>query len=215
MTDSTRKATRQIRVREKSGKCDDYRAGSVDVRVGRRRLNWCNELIDWRCLRDRHRYTLETRLHVRWLSAQRRLRVTVNRREPCPRHPTPPIFLSGEEKRQVRRTVNVPNIFRSSRRLSLFTLLFRSFSIISLRRIALSSEFAARTHCRLNSLSCNIFLSLVIFCMPRKQTALILCDYPLLRECRTSLTRWNAISLANLYSVEIINIPLIIKEAND
>lgn len=45
---------------------------SVDVRVGRRRLNWCNELIDWRCLRDRHRYTLETRLHVRWLSAQRR-----------------------------------------------------------------------------------------------------------------------------------------------
>lgn len=35
-------------------------------------MNRCNELIDWRCLRDRHRYTPQTRLHVRWLSAQRR-----------------------------------------------------------------------------------------------------------------------------------------------
>jgi len=41
---------------------------SDDIGVERRRLNRCNELIDWRCLRDCHRYTPETRLHVRWLS---------------------------------------------------------------------------------------------------------------------------------------------------
>jgi len=55
---------------------------SDDIRVERRRLNRCNELIDWRCLRDCHRYMPETRLHVRWLSVQRRPRVTVNRRPP-------------------------------------------------------------------------------------------------------------------------------------
>lgn len=127
---------------------------SVDVRVGRRRLNWCNELIDWRCLRDRHRYTPETRLHVRWLSAQRRFAsLSIASRV---RHPATSLALQ-QEKRQVHRTVNVPNIFHSSYRLSLFTLLFRSFSIISLHRISRSSKFAGRTqNCRLNLLSCNI-----------------------------------------------------------
>jgi hypothetical protein len=104
---------------------------SDDIRVERRRLNRCNELIDWRCLRDCHRYMPETRLHVRWLSVQRRPRVTVNRRPP-PFLPNVPFSratpftrarafpLRWQEERQVRRTVSVPNMFHSSRRLSLF-----------------------------------------------------------------------------------------------
>jgi len=83
------KAERE-REKERDGQSGEARVRRVattiersdDIGVERRRLNRCNELIDWRCLRDCHRYTPETRLHVRWLSVQRRPRVTVNRRPP-------------------------------------------------------------------------------------------------------------------------------------
>lgn len=70
---------------------------SVDVRVGRRRLNWCNELIDWRCLRDRHRYTLETRLHVTRALAKRATSASRHCQSPAVSATLPPILLSGRK----------------------------------------------------------------------------------------------------------------------
>lgn len=161
---------------------DDYRTvGRRRQGRRRRRLNWCNELIDWRCLRDRHRYTPRTRLHVRWLSAQRRsaslsiigcVRATL-----CPAYPVrdqpPPLahrhhqrrhLALWQKERQVRRTVSVPNMFSTLRAASLFSrrvwIVCPRSSLSPSRFVAshpLSSKLAAKSHCRLNSSSCNIF----------------------------------------------------------
>lgn len=215
---------RQIRAGKQRGgsekrqaRRDDYRAvGRRRQGRRRRRLNWCNELIDWRCLCDRHRYTPWTRLHVRWLSAQRRpasLSIAGRvRATPYPAYPvrdSPPLFLSPLPSPPpptcslAERATSAPNcqrakyVLHSSCRFSLCTpRVNRPFAIRPSRRLvssrSLTTKLAAKTHCRLNTPSCNISFFLIAAYIShawessRQGESLILLGRSLLREERNT-----------------------------